>query len=104
MNVLLLNAGSSSLKAALMESAGGTVLAHALADWAGSVTRHQVAGADGREQAEEGAWRGHVRAVGRFVADLTEAQRTSLAAVGHRVVHGGPFTAPVRITPQVRER
>jgi acetate kinase len=26
------------------------------------------------------------------------------AAVGHRVVHGGKFTAPVRITPDVRSR
>src|SRR5207247_10971336 len=27
-----------------------------------------------------------------------------LAAVGHRIVHGGRFTAPVLITPDVRSR
>ena len=28
----------------------------------------------------------------------------ALQAVGHRVVHGGPFTSSVRITPEVRSR
>ena len=37
--VLLLNAGSSSLKATLVEAGGGGVLAHASADWAGPVAR-----------------------------------------------------------------
>src|SRR5262249_991268 len=31
-------------------------------------------------------------------------ERSALAAVGHRVVHGGPFTSSVRITPQIRSR
>ena len=43
MNILLLNAGSSSLKCTLMEAANGRVIARALADWAGKVT-HQYAG------------------------------------------------------------
>jgi hypothetical protein len=38
MNILLLNAGSSSLKCTLVEAADRNVIAHALADWAGSVT------------------------------------------------------------------
>src|SRR5207302_8014283 len=29
---------------------------------------------------------------------------SALAAVGHRVVHGGPFTSSVRITPSIRSR
>ena len=98
MNILLLNAGSSSLKAALMESADGAVLAHGLADWAGSTTRYQFAGLDGQNRSETVPWRGHASAVERFVADLTPEQRSGLAAVGHRVVHGGPFTSSVRIT------
>jgi len=104
MNILLLNSGSSSLKAALMESADGTVLAHGLADWAGPATRYQFAGPDGKERSEEVPWKGHSRAVERFVADLTVAQRSALAAVGHRVVHGGQFTSSVRITPEIRSR
>src|SRR5262245_22626582 len=110
MNILLLNAGSSSLKATLMESADGAVVARGLADWAGTVTRYQYAGADGRDRAEEVSWKGHAEAVRRFVFDLLHAappalpQRSALAAVGHRVVHGGEFTSAVRITPEIRSR
>jgi acetate kinase len=110
MKVLLLNAGSSSLKATLMESADGTVIAHGLADWAGSVTRYQYAGPGSKERSEEVPWKGHARAVQRFVFDLTQSEpvllpdRSALAAVGHRVVHGGPFTSSVRITPEIRSR
>jgi acetate kinase len=104
MNVLLLNAGSSSLKAALMESSDRSVIASGLGDWAGSVTHYQFEGAGSAERKEEVAWKGHARAVERFIADLTAAQRSSLAAVGHRVVHGGKFTSSVRITPEIRSR
>src|SRR5207244_468983 len=61
-------------------------------------------GPDGKERAEEVAWKGHAKAVERFAADLTPAERSALAAVGHRVVHGGQFTSSVRITPEVRSR
>ncbi len=104
MNILLLNAGSSSLKAVVMESADGAVLSRGLADWAGATTRYQFAGPDGKERSETPPWRGHAKAVERFVADLTTEQRSTLAAVGHRVVHGGPFTSSVRITPEIRSR
>ena len=41
MKVLLLNAGSSSLKCTLVESDGAEVLARAKADWAGAVSRYE---------------------------------------------------------------
>jgi acetate kinase len=110
MKILLLNAGSSSLKGTLMESDEGQPIACATADWAGSQTHYQYAGPDGREHTEEFSWRGHATAVRRFVADLVQTEpialgnRSALAAVGHRVVHGGPFTSSVRITPAVRSR
>jgi acetate kinase len=110
MNVLLLNAGSSSLKCTLVESADGRVVARGLADWAGSVTRYEYAGSDGQDRSEEVPWTGHAKAVHRFVYDLMHAEpivlpeRSGLAAVGHRVVHGGPFTSSVRITPEIRSR
>jgi len=104
MNILLLNAGSSSLKAVLMESANGAVLARGLADWAGSATRYHFAGVDCKDRSENVAWRGHTKAVERFVADLTTAQRSALTGVGHRVVHGGSFTSSVQITPEIRSR
>jgi acetate kinase len=110
MNILLLNAGSSSLKCTLMGAGHGKVIADGLADWAGSVVRYQYAGTDGKQTSDEVTWRGHGEAVRRFLHDLTHVQpaaladRTSSAAVGHRVVHGGPFSSSVRITPEVRAR
>src|SRR2546423_14275852 len=110
MIVLLLNAGSSSLKATLMESGVGKVLARGLADWAGSTARYEYAGADGKERTENVRWKNHAEAVRRFVFDLTHAEPvvmpdpSALAAGGHRVVHGGPFTSSVRVTPAVRSR
>src|SRR6266851_10267772 len=108
MMVLLLNAGSSSLKGTLMEAAGRRALASALADWAGSPTHYQYAGTDGKEHSEDVSWKGHGEAVGRFLHDLQHAEpaalpeRSALAAVGHRVVHGGQFTSSMRITPEIR--
>jgi acetate kinase len=110
MNILLLNAGSSSLKCTLVESADGRVIAHGEGDWAGSGTRYRYAASDGEERSEEVPWTGHAKAVHRFVYDLMHEapvalpDRSALAAVGHRVVHGGEFTASVRITPQIRSR
>jgi acetate kinase len=110
MNILLLNAGSSSLKCTLMDSADGTVVAGSLADWAGPVTNFRYTGPDGKERSEEVAWRGYAEAVQRVLHDLMHAgrpalpERTALAAVGHRVVHGGQFTSSVRIAPQIRSR
>ena len=110
MKILLLNAGSSSLKCTLMEAVDRQVVAHGLADWAGSVTHYQYAGPDGKEHSEEVSWRGHAEAVRRVLHDLMHAEpvalpeRSALAAVGHRVVHGGQFTSSVRITPAIRSR
>ena len=54
MRVLLLNAGSSSLKATLMETADEPVVARGLADWAGAVNRFEYAGSDGKRREEAG--------------------------------------------------
>ncbi|HEV3145750.1 MAG TPA: acetate/propionate family kinase [Gemmataceae bacterium] len=109
-NIVLFNAGSSSLKATLMESTNESVRAHGSADWAGSVTRYEYAALDGNVRKEQVSWKGHAAAVRRFISDLANTQpvalpqRSGLAAVGHRVVHGGPFTNSVRITPKIRDR
>lgn len=104
MTILLLNAGSSSLKATLRDTATGTVVARSLADWAGTATRYEQDGPDGERHCEEVPWRGHTEAVRRFAADLPAARRADLAAVGHRVVHGGSFTSSVKITAEIRAR
>lgn len=110
MNILLLNAGSSSLKAALMEPAAGNVKASALADWAGSATHYEYVAPQGNKHAEDVPWKGHAHAVKRFLSDIVRVQPaalsdlSALAAVGHRVVHGGQFTSSVKITPEIRSR
>jgi len=97
--ILLLNAGSSSLKCSLMESADGTVVARASADWAGPVTHYERSGPGAERVRERVAFRAHGEAVRHALADLVAS---SVVAVGHRIVHGGEFTASVRITPAVR--
>jgi acetate kinase len=110
MKILLLNAGSSSLKCSLMESENSAVFASSLADWAGSETRYHYAGPDGKKQSGRVSWSGHAEAVRRVLHDLRHVEpialpdRSTLAALGHRVVHGGQFTSSVRITPEIRSR
>jgi acetate kinase len=110
MNILLLNAGSSSLKCSLMEAADSRVIAQGLADWSGSVTHYQYAGPGGPDRCKDVSWTGHAEAVRCILHDLMHAQpvalpeHSTLAAVGHRVVHGGPFTSSVRITPELRAK
>ncbi|MBS0263934.1 MAG: acetate kinase [Planctomycetes bacterium] len=108
--ILLLNAGSSSLKGSLVEADTGRVVAHALADWAGAATQYRYTVVGTPVHAGPADWRGHAAAVRQFLLDLTQTtpvalpDRAHLIAVGHRVVHGGPFSSSVQITPEVRER
>ena len=110
MNVLLLNAGSSSLKCSLTQRATGHVVAQALADWAGETTHYEFHRTGGPSLREEVPWRGQTQAVRRVLHDLQHVEPVAIAAesdleaVGHRVVHGGPFTASVRVTPEVQAR
>ncbi|NUP09458.1 MAG: acetate/propionate family kinase [Polyangiaceae bacterium] len=109
MRVLLLNAGSSSLKCTLMESVGASVVARATADWAGAATRYERVGPGSARRSEEVLLRGHGDAVRHMLDDLGGAVSLrpegsdALAAVGHRIVHGGAFHSSVRITSSVRE-
>jgi len=106
--VLLLNAGSSSLKCTLLESEGSTVIGRASADWAGKATHYEHSGAGGERITRTVSWRGHAETVRRALDDLavtpghSSARASPLAAVGHRVVHGGEFRSSVRIGPEVR--
>ena len=78
MRILVLNPGSSSLKASLIEQPGDRTVARLERDWGSDATRQA-----GREE--------DLRAV---VNDLG-GQNRSIDAVGYRVVHGGSrFAAP----------
>ncbi len=106
--ILTLNAGSSSLKFALFDAAGPLALS---ASMRGEIEDLQAApymiarGADGAVIAER-HWPAELpdlfdvvlRALLAFAEALPGAR--SLAAVGHRVVHGGAdHIAPERVTP-----
>jgi acetate kinase len=88
--VLVLNSGSSSVKYQLLDMAGERRLAAGLVERIG----------------EEGGVAGHTEALRRVSAELEERgyglDSPELAAVGHRVVHGGTrFTEPTVITDEV---
>lgn len=89
--ILVLNAGSSSLKYQVLVPETSEVLAKGLVERIGE---------DGSKVADHGA------AMGVVTEQLTDAgvdlSRTALRAVGHRVVHGGPdFSDPVLIDDHV---
>jgi acetate kinase len=101
-NVLVLNAGSSSLKFRLLGLDGkderllarglvekwGTPEASLRLEVAGRETEHRSVAAETPDQAAEHA--------------IRACQPLGIDAMGHRVVHGGPqFREPARITPEV---
>jgi acetate kinase len=99
--ILLLNAGSSSLKCTFVESGSRDVLAQASADWAGADTHYERIGPGAERISEIVAFRRHRDAVRRILEDL---RATRPDAVGHRIVHGGDLRSSVRITDAIRAR
>jgi len=93
--VLVLNAGSSSLKYQVLVPGTAEVLAKGLVERIG-----EDAGPDGPGVADHGA---AMHVVTDQLADAgLDLGRTGLRAVGHRVVHGGPdFSDPVLIDDAV---
>ncbi|WP_181765750.1 acetate kinase [Streptomyces albidus (ex Kaewkla and Franco 2022)] len=107
--VLVLNSGSSSVKYQLLEMADGTRLAAGLAERIGErqsrlVHRPLASGGERRERVEQFADHGAaLRAVAEELrADGLGLDSPRLAAIGHRVVHGGQsFTRPTLIDDAV---
>ena len=80
MNVLVLNAGSSSVKYALIDLAGRVVVTQGKIERIGEALSHEQA----------------------FAAILDRLSGHTVDAVGHRVVHGGPrFHEATRIDDEV---
>jgi len=105
--VVLVNAGSSSLKCSVMESADRSVIAQVKADWAGPVTRYERSGPGATGIREHAGFRDQGEAVRHALDDLGVASAPAgerPAVVGHRIVHGGELSAAIRITPAVRSR
>ena len=103
MQVLVLNAGSSSLKFAVMALQGGEPALSGLAERLGTAQASIRLDRGGERVTEALAGGNHREAVARVLKELEKlGLRAQVAAVGHRVVHGGElFAAPARITPEV---
>jgi len=107
--ILLLNAGSSSLKCDLFEAAQNKRLFTAHADWAGSSSRWRFKhfAADGIRDSgwREVDWSGAAAGVEALLGQLTQLgiePDRELLAIAHRVVHGGDFVNPIRIDAGVQ--
>ncbi|MCW3780093.1 acetate/propionate family kinase [Defluviimonas salinarum] len=95
--ILVVNAGSSSIKVALFDGALQTVATGAVTE-IGGAARLKI----GVERACEAP--DHDAALSLLIAGLAEAGHpvARLKAAGHRVVHGGrALTGSVRVTPEV---
>jgi acetate kinase len=111
MKILVINSGSSSLKYRLFDTARRSVLAVGIAERIGEgegILHRQWRGAEGgMEQSEHPvALRDHRAALTAIVAALQASGAADdlrqMAAIGHRVVHGGEvFRAPTLIDDQV---
>ncbi len=109
MKVLVVNAGSSSLKYQLFDTDGDTVLAKGNCERIGiDHSRIVHKRCDGREYVEECQIQDHAEATKLVVRVLLDSDVGSLKsvdeieAIGHRVVHGGPhFTESVLATDEV---
>ncbi|MER7516303.1 acetate kinase [Streptomyces sp. NPDC126499] len=107
--VLVLNSGSSSVKYQLLDMADGSRLAVGLVERIGeegSRLVHTPLRGDGARRERSGAVADHAAALKavaeELAADGLGLDSPELAAIGHRVVHGGlRFTAPTVIDEEV---
>ncbi len=113
MNVLVVNAGSSSLKYQLFDTETETAFAKGICERIGadgSVIDHRQL-TKGIRHKKEMPMSNHAEAMKIVVEALTDPElgciksMDEIEAVGHRVVHGGPyFFESVLVTPEVMEK
>ncbi|MCI8589898.1 MAG: acetate kinase [Clostridiales bacterium] len=98
MKVLVVNAGSSSLKYQLFDMNNNTVLAKGICERIGldeSLIKHK--NADGSSIESNVSMNNHSEAMKEVINALTDpsmgclSDMSEIEAVGHRVVHGGPY-------------
>jgi acetate kinase len=88
-NVLVLNCGSSSVKIALLDPASGCRKLTGLAERIGGSDAVVHLRRDGQETSGAPSDPSHRGVVAHLLDSLSLHERSSIAAVGHRVVHGG---------------
>ena len=111
MKVLVVNAGSSSLKYQLFDTNSGDVLAKGNCERIGIEGSRLIHKISGREDyIKETALKDHSEAMKLVVSTLLSSEYGCLKsvdeieAIGHRVVHGGPyFTQSVLVTDEVMQ-
>ena len=113
MNVLVVNAGSSSLKYQFIETDSGLVYAKGVCERIGSegssITHKQLV--KDVKMAKEAPMKDHADAMKLVVDALTDAEIGCVAsmdeieAIGHRVVHGGAyFSKSILVNDEVIEK
>jgi acetate kinase len=111
LRVLVINAGSSSLKFTLYQTRGAAMLARGIVERIGLAKPElRYEAADGRALRAEAAVADHGDALKLVCGKLVDADwgvlktLAEVEAIGHRVVHGGErFTAPVRVDDEVKK-
>jgi acetate kinase len=99
--VLVVNAGSSSLRYRLLDVAGGDTLESGLVSEIGGDSHWSHRGSAERDEGVECPDHATAFALAREALDRAGGL-DGLVGVGHRVVHGGPrFTEPVRVDAEV---
>ncbi len=109
MKVIVINAGSSSLKFQLFDMENEKVLSKGICERIGIDGRYTQKNADGKEiNKAEIPMANHVEAFATLVKNLTTGEYavisdvSEIKAVGHRIVHGGDlFDKSILITPEV---
>lgn len=96
LNILVINAGSSSLKYQLVDVVTGKVIAKGLCEQVGSEQSTHKHGIDDNEVVHNQPLPDHVAAMNLVLKTLTEGEDAvttfdGIAAVGHRIVHGGEY-------------
>ncbi len=111
MKILVINAGSSSLKYQLVDTEQDKVLAKGLCERVGSKDSYIKHGADKDERIFAQYMADHEEALRIVFEALIHSERSTITsidqidAIGHRIVHGGNyFDSSALITPEVIEK
>ena len=110
MKVLILNAGSSSLKYQLLDMDNGNLLAKGLVERIGIEGSHIQQKVDGKVFDAVAPMKTHTEGIQWMLTALTDAEKGAvksmdeITAVGHRVLHGGErFTGSVLVSEAVKD-
>lgn len=108
MKILVINAGSSSIKYQLFDMPGFSILAKGMVERIGEADANLVHNYNGKKHVAQIEAPDHDAGMDVILATLTDAtigvvgDISEISAVGHRVVHGGEeFTGSIRIDDHV---